>query len=156
MAVKAVLPWRTQMPRSLLAATAAGLVIAGCGTAAGPGPGGAGSGGAGSGGASHPAAAKVVLRFAARTTPGAAPTRWLLRCDPDGGTVGDPAAACARLLKLGRPFASPPPNQVCPQVMASSGVITVTGTWFGQRVHRTVVDGTCDLGLYATLHAVLH
>ncbi len=151
MAVKAVLPWRIPIPRSLLAAAAAGLAIAGCGTVAGPGPGGAGSGAV-----SHPAAAKVSLRFAARTTPGAAPTRWLLRCDPDGGTVGDPAAACARLLKIGRPFASPPPNQVCPQVMASSGVITVTGTWFGQRVHRTVADGTCDLGLYATLHAVLH
>ena len=155
MAVKAVLPWRTHMPRSLLAVAAAGLVIAGCGTAGGAGSGGAGSGGAGSGGVSHPVTAKVSLRFAARTTPGAGPTRWLLRCDPAGGTVGDPAAACARLLKLGRPFAPPPPNQACPQVMAGSGVITVTGTWFGQRVHRTVVDGNCDLGLYATLHAVL-
>ena len=138
------------MPRSLLAVAAAGLVIAGCGTAAGPGPGGVGSGGV-----SNPAAAKVSLRFAVRSTPRAAPTRWLVRCDPPGGTVGHPAAACARLLKLGKPFAPPPQNQVCPQVMASSGVITVTGTWFGKRVHRTVVDGTCDLGLYATLHAIL-
>ncbi|MHB1876442.1 MAG: SSI family serine proteinase inhibitor [Streptosporangiaceae bacterium] len=154
MAVKAALLWRTRMPRPLLAVAAAGIVAAGCGTAAGPGPAG-GSGGAGSGGVSNPVAAKVTLRFAVRTTPGAAPARWLLRCDPAGGTVSDPAAACARLLKLGKPFAPPPQNQVCPQVMASSGVVSVTGTWFGQRVHRRVVDGTCDLGLYATLHAVL-
>ncbi|MHB1595594.1 MAG: SSI family serine proteinase inhibitor [Streptosporangiaceae bacterium] len=151
MSVKAALPWRTRMPRSLLAVAAAGLVIAGCGTATGPGPGGTGPGGV-----SHPAAAKISLGFAVRTKPGAAPTRWLLRCRPAGGTVGDPAAACARLLRLGRPFAPPPRDEVCPQVMAGTGVITVTGTWLGRRVQRTVVDGTCDLGLYATLHAVLH
>lgn len=54
--------------------------------------------------------------------PGAPPRRYTLQCDPPRGTVGDPAAACARIdaliapLTRARPAApAPPPPPAVPE-----------------------------------------
>ena len=130
----------------LLAAVIAGLLaLAGCGTVPHPG---------GRGGTATPRSS-VVLAFAVRSRPGAVPRRATLRCDPPGGTVRDPVSACARLTKLRRPFAPRPPHTICPMIMMGTGQITVTGTWFGQPVRRVVVEGGCDIALYAVLTGIL-
>ena len=38
-------------------------------------------------------------------------------------------------------------------IMVSSRQIVVTGTWFGQKVDRVIIDGECDLGLAPALEA---
>jgi len=36
-------------------------------------------------------------------------------------------------------------------LLLSNRKIVVTGTWFGVRVHRIVVDGGCDIALFSKL-----
>lgn len=138
----------TRIGRLLMIGAAAGTItLAGCGTAVGPGT--------GTGGPAAPSPAKVALSFTVRKGPASAITRWTLRCDPPGGSLADPGAACTTLLAMKSPFGPRPAQTICPMIMASSGQIVVTGTWFGQKVHRVVVDGGCDLGLFGTLGKIL-
>lgn len=132
--------------RYLFLIIAVAALAAGCGTTSGPA--------SGSGSSASPAA-KVALSFAVRENPGAKPTGWTLTCDPAGGTVSDASAACTTLLALKKPFATPPGHQICPNILRSSGQITVTGTWFGEKIHRVVRDGGCDFALYGTLTKIL-
>jgi hypothetical protein len=119
----------------------AGLALAGCGSVAAPSGGAAGSGGSGS-----PAAApKASLTITVQNGPGKKVSHWTLQCDPAGGTHPDPAKACAALLAVKNPFAPIRTGQVCPMILASARRATFTGTWFGVKVNRTVIDGGCDL-----------
>lgn len=136
--------------RHLMLIIAMAALAAGCGTTSG-----SASGSANGSSPSTSPAAKVALHFAARESPGATPTRSTLTCDPAGGTVSDPGSACTTLLALKSPFAAPAKSTICPNFLQSSGQITVTGTWFGERVHRVVRDGGCDFALYRTLRQVL-
>jgi hypothetical protein len=79
---------------------------------------------------------------------------YTLRCDPPGGTVTDPAAACARLTAGASLFGPLPAHVACPMIMADAGRATVTGTYFGQRVHESLVDGGCDLSRWGKLKQV--
>jgi hypothetical protein len=81
-------------------------------------------------------------------------THYTLRCEPAGGTVPDPAAACARLLTGANIFAPRPARVACPMILASSGRAAVTGTYLGQQVHVTIVDGGCDLSRWSKLKSV--
>ena len=81
-------------------------------------------------------------------------THFTLRCEPAGGTASDPAAACATLLAGSSLFAPRPAHMLCPMIMAGAGRATVSGTYFGKQVHDTIVDGGCDLSLWAKLKAV--
>ncbi len=135
-----------RFPLAAVAATVAAALIAltGCGTAATPG-----------GGSSSPAKAKVSLTLTLTDNPGHQPQHWTLRCDPAAGSQPDSAAACLPLLRMKNPFALPSKRVICPMIMVSSKQYVVTGTWFGAKVHRVVVDGGCDLGLFDTLAKVL-
>jgi len=122
----------------LIGALAAALTGCGAGTTSQP-----------PGAAQPKADLTVTIRAHARSTP----VRWTLRCDPAGGTVPDPAAACAALRRI-RPFAQRSIRMACPMIMAGDGRIVVTGTWYGQSVHRNFIDGGCDLGHFRELHKI--
>jgi hypothetical protein len=68
--------------------------------------------------------------------------------------VPDPAAACARLLTGANIFAPRPTRDACPMILASSARAAVTGTYLGQQVHVTIVDGGCDLSRWSKLKSV--
>jgi hypothetical protein len=131
-------------------------MAAACGSVAAPG--GAGPGGtAGNGsasGSSH-SAPKVSLSVTVRDSPASKPRHWTLQCDPAGGTHADPARACRTLLASKKdPFAPLSGHQMCPMIMASAKTATVTGTWFGTKVHRMITDGGCDLPVWAKIGQV--
>jgi Tol biopolymer transport system component len=57
-----------------------------------------------------------------------------LRCDPPGGTLRRPAAACRRLAALEQPFAPVPADVACTQIFAGPQEALVTGTVDGRKV----------------------
>ena len=140
------------------AAGACALLVAACGSAAAPGSGASrsssGSPAAGSSGPATTATAKISLDVSFSGSPTTPAAHYTLRCDPAGGTVTDPAAACARLMKGTSLFAPLPAHVACPMIMANAGRATVTGSYLGHPVHETVVDGGCDLGRWAKLRQV--
>jgi subtilisin inhibitor-like len=138
-------------PRSLAAAARCMIAVAGvaavaaCGSTAAPGS-------AGSGSAPAP---KAALNIAIQGAPGTPAKHWTLHCDPAGGTHPHPAAACAALLAIKNPFAKPKRHQMCPMIMASSKRMSISGTWYGQKVHKTIIDGGCDLALWTKINKVM-
>jgi hypothetical protein len=134
----AVLSGRARLGLIAIAAVCA-AAAAGCGSAAAPGT---------------PASASVSLSVTLAGAPGEPHGHWTVRCDPAGGTDPDPAAVCKALIAA-RPFA-PPPRKACPQIVIDSKAVIMTGTWFGRKVHRVVIDGGCDLGLFAKLSRIFN
>ena len=61
-----------------------------------------------------------------------------LTCDPSGGTLVDPAAACDFLAAAAEqgadPFAPVPADRACAEVYGGPQTATVTGTWLGEPV----------------------
>ena len=100
--------------------------------------------------------AKVSLKFQMQgTASGGTPTT--LTCEPAGGTGNGAASACSTLLKTKKnPFAPVPPGSNCPMLLRSNRKILVTGSWFGIKVHRVVVDGGCDTALFDSLNKAIH
>jgi Subtilisin inhibitor-like len=147
-------------PRILALCAAVGvcaLLAAGCGSSAAPGSGtsSAGTSTSGSSSAGTASAAKVSLDVSFSGSAGTAPAHYTLRCEPAGGTVRDAAAACAKLMKHGASLFGPLPVHVaCPMILASAGRATVRGTYLGQRVHESVVDGGCDLSRWGELRQI--
>jgi hypothetical protein len=147
---------RTGLSRTGLAgaAVAAMALLAACGSVAAPG-GGSGAGGAG-GGTAPAAAPKGSLTMTVQNGPGKPINHWTLTCDPAGGTHPDAAAACRQLQAMKDPFATVKSTTVCPMILASARRATFTGTWFGQKVSRTIIDGGCDLGRWSALSQVMN
>ena len=132
------------------------MLAAACGSTAAPGSSAAGTNAAASSGAGAPSAAKVSLDVTFTASPTTAARPYTLRCEPSGGTVPDAAAACAKLLKMTSLFAPRPTHVMCPMIMANAGRAIVTGTYYGKKVHETIVDGGCDLAKWASLHEVFN
>jgi hypothetical protein len=132
-------------------AVAGAAVIAACGSVAAPASGGASAGS----GTSSPAA-KVSLNLTVLNGPSSPPKHWTLRCDPVGGTHPHAATACSALLALKNPFAPPKAHRICPMILASDKRVVFTGTYFGAKVHQTIIDGGCDLARWSELGQVLH
>ncbi len=121
-----------------LAAAAVALAPAACSSSAGQG--------------GTAPTAKVALTFKVNHGPGTPVVRhWTLSCEPAGGTRPNAATACSALLKLKNPFAPRSKAIACPMILRSDRKIIVTGTWFGTKVHRLVMDGGCDLALFSKL-----
>jgi hypothetical protein len=145
--------------RYLVIAALCGLAAA-CGSVAAPGsagtPGGSAAGpGHSTGSGSAHKAPKVSLSVTVRDSPSSKPRHWTLQCDPAGGSHADPAKACRTLLSSKKdPFAPLTGHQMCPMILASAKTATVTGTWFGTRVHRMITDGGCDLPVWAKIGQV--
>ena len=140
------------------AAGACAMLVAACGSAAAPDSGAAGSRSssptAGSSGPATTATAKISLDVDFSGSPTTPAAHYTLRCDPAGGTVTDPATACARLMRGTSLFGPLPAHVECPMIMANAGRATVTGSYLGRPVHESVVDGGCDLSRWAKLKQV--
>ncbi|HUC58962.1 MAG TPA: SSI family serine proteinase inhibitor [Streptosporangiaceae bacterium] len=129
----------------LIVATA---MLAACGTATAPG--------SGAGSKSAPKPSKVDLSVRIIHGKGSGPTHWTLHCQPAGGTAPDAVAACKAILGVKHPFAPVSKVKVCPMILASAEQIVITGTWFGHKVDRVIVDGECDIGLFNNLHKTFY
>jgi len=72
---------------------------------------------------------------------------FTLRCDPPGGNVPDPAAACRRLAAIPRPFAQPAKDVLCTQIYGGPQEALVTGRYRGEKVSTVLSlrDG-CQIG----------
>ena len=96
-------------------------------------------------------AAKVSLTVVVTPSPGAAPKRWTLRCDPTGGTHPDPAAACRQLLAAKNPFAPIPRGIMCPMIAAGPQRATISGIFFGQHVASNFSRTGCEATKWSEL-----
>jgi len=52
---------------------------------------------------------------------------WDVRCDPIGGTLPEPAGACASLARTDDPFAPVPPETVCTEIFGGYQILEITG-----------------------------
>lgn len=80
-----------------------------------------------------------------------------LTCDPAGGDVADPRAACDQLAEVGvAGFAPVGSDVVCTQQFGGPQTATVTGTLDGEDVEATFsrTDG-CEISRWDALDAVL-
>jgi hypothetical protein len=102
----------------------------------------------------HGGPAKVSLTFQVKGDAGGQGKAKTLTCDPAGGSQPAAASACSVLLKLKSPFAPIAKERNCPMLLLSNKKILVTGTWFGVKVHRLVVDGGCDMALFDSLNKI--
>jgi Subtilisin inhibitor-like len=137
---------RTGARYFVIAAICAAAATA-CGSTAAP---------AGAAGPASPAQPKVSLDIRVSGGPGKPTEHWTLQCDPAGGTHPDPAKACAVLLKAKTPFAPVPKGIECPMILASSKTATVKGTYFGQHVDATFIQGGCQLGRWARIGQIFN
>ncbi len=124
------------------------LLVTACGTAAGQEP------GVGAAASPTTSAAKIALNVTIYSSLTAPPSHYVLRCEPPGGTVPDPAAACARLLAGPSLFAPFPAHMACPMILVAGARASVQGTYLGKPVAETIVDGGCDLQRWAQLRHV--
>lgn len=132
---------------------ACGLAAAACGSTAAPGSGAHASG---SSSAATTSAAKVSLTIVQSGGSGSAAKHWTLSCEPAGGTFPDPAAACGKLTKLRTIFSPSPHHVMCPMIMADARSYIVYGTFLGQKVHQSIVDGGCSLGRWNQLNQIFN
>jgi len=132
------------------AVLASGLLAAACGSTAAPNAGSTASATAGT----AAAAAKISLDVDFAGSPTTRPAHYVLRCEPAGGNVANPAAACAKLMKDADIFGPLPAHILCPMIMASAGRATVTGIYLGRHVDESITDGGCDLARWAKLRQV--
>jgi hypothetical protein len=138
-------------PRFLAAAARCMIAVAGIAAVAACGSVSA-TGSSGSGSAPAP---KASLNITMQGAPGTAAKHWTLRCDPAGGTHPNAAATCTALLAVKNPFGTPKAHQMCPMIMASSKKLIFTGTWYGKKINRTILDGGCDLTRWTRLSQAL-
>lgn len=141
-----ILRARTGARYLLIAAICAAAATA-CGSTTAP---------AGAAGSASPAPPKVSLDIRVSGGPGKPTEHWTLQCDPAGGTHPDPAKACATLLKAKTPFAPVAKGVACPMILASSKTAKVTGTYFGQHVDTTFIQGGCQLGRWAKIGQIFN
>jgi Subtilisin inhibitor-like len=127
------------------------LVASACAGASGSGSrSGSGSGGSGSASSSPPGRTDLRIVVTPGFVKGPPVRQYRLTCDPPGGTVPDPAAACDAL-------ASSPEllTQSSPCLTPDVGKATVSGVFRGRPVHlRFGMCGT-DRGQWARLASVL-
>lgn len=143
----------TGRPRHGLVATAAIAmiavtgVLAGCGTVAK-------AGAAAGAGKSHASAKTSLTVSIINESPKT--KHFRLTCQPVGGNAPDAAGLCKTLEAMKKPFGPLNKHLMCPMIIVSDHQIVVSGTWLGQKVHRVITDGGCDLTAFNSLAKVLH
>jgi subtilisin inhibitor-like len=84
---------------------------------------------------------------------GGAKRTWTLRCEPAGGSLPRPAAACRKLATDPAAVAEPvPPSTVCAQIYGGPQTARIIGTVEGERV-STAFSRTngCEISRWDTL-----
>jgi hypothetical protein len=82
----------------------------------------------------HLVAAAVTALSIAVSPTGSAPWHHAtLTCEPTGGTLAHPVAACAKLATLRAPFAPVRKGTLCSDIYGGPNVARVTGTFRGRR-----------------------
>src|SRR4029077_1117034 len=121
-------------PQSLRALAAGGALAAGfglmaaaCSSTAAPASGG--------GQVAMNPASKAKLQVV-ENMPGGQARHWSLRCDPAGGTMPNAAAACRLLATDGTILHPRATHIMCPKIMADARTFTITGTWYGTKLHE--------------------
>jgi hypothetical protein len=73
---------------------------------------------------------------------------WTLRCDPAGGTLVRPGAACRRIAAGGAKLFTPlPDNIVCTQIYGGPQTARVVGTVAGERISTAFsLTNGCEIG----------
>src|SRR5215469_7316666 len=89
---------------------------------------------AGPGGAAPKPTSSLIIGVSAAR--GDTPRQWTLTCGANatGGTLPQPAAACAALARAKDPFAPVPRGIMCSMIDSGPQTATITGTWRGTRV----------------------
>jgi Subtilisin inhibitor-like len=77
---------------------------------------------------------KSALLVVFKRSEQAKPVVRRLNCTPPGGTVLQPARACAGLEDMARPFAPVPRNAVCTEIYGGPQTARVTGSFRGRRI----------------------
>jgi Subtilisin inhibitor-like len=91
-----------------------------------------------SGSAATARATSLTITYWARGADTSTPLRWTLRCNPAGGTLARPAAACRRLAAGGMTlFAPVPEDVVCTQIWGGPQTARVVGKLAGRSVWAT-------------------
>lgn len=126
---------------SLIAVTGS-VAIAACGTTPAPGTGAA-------------AKPKVSLHVTEMSTSHKATKHWTLTCDPTGGTHPNADAACKALQGIKNPFAKPAAGTNCPMILANQPSFIISGTWHGQHVSKTILDGGCSMATWNAINKVM-
>lgn len=65
------------------------------------------------------------------------PLTYTLTCDPVGGTLPSPEAACAKLGSTKNVFAEVPASRVCADVVGGDGDMAIQGIWNGEPIDTT-------------------
>jgi hypothetical protein len=143
--------YRTLLTRGVLIA-ACGLLAAACGSTVAP----TNSAKTTTNSAGTASAAKVALDVVLQNGNGSQVSHWTLRCEPAGGTYPDAASACGKLLTYKNFFAPQPAHVMCPMIMADARSYLVYGTFLGQKVHETIVDGGCELARWSELNKIFY
>ncbi len=117
---------------AFLAAAAMLLALAGCGSQHTAGT-----------GSPSPTQPSASLTVSVRPNAHASVQQWTLTCGPAGGTLMNPAAACAALTRVADPFAPVKRDVMCSMIYSGPQTATIEGTWQGKPVHATYsrVDG---------------
>jgi hypothetical protein len=82
---------------------------------------------------------------------------YTLTCAPVGGDLPAGETACDNLAApTVDPFAPVPPNQLCQDVIAGPGQITVTGTWDGETVDAQFSQrNSCEASRFHDISRIL-
>ena len=83
---------------------------------------------------SAPADTQLTMSLWAQGNGKGEPTRWTLRCNPAGGTLPRPAAACRRLAAMKAPFAPLRKDVVCTDVYGGPHQALIAGRYQGRRI----------------------
>lgn len=100
-----------------------------------------------------------VTQLTVRLDPGTGgeASEWTVTCDPAGGTIGDPKAACETLDAVTPRDVDPVPKDArCTMVYGGPQTATITGRWDGTRVDLSFSrQNGCEIARWNTMDPVL-
>lgn len=101
------------------------------------------------------AATKLTVRLDPGT--GGEVQEWTVTCDPVGGTMGNPEAACETLEEISPRDVAPVPRDAhCTMQYGGPQTATVTGHWDGERVNLSFSrQNGCEINRWDTMDPVL-
>jgi hypothetical protein len=79
-------------------------------------------------------------------------TKWTLRCNPAGGTLPRPSAACQKLAAMTNPFAPIPKDTMCTEQYGGPQVAVISGTFRGNRIWTQLQNRNgCEIARFKRL-----